>query len=81
MKEVMILTKEEGDELKEMRRILDQTHQNLSRLVFGKSSPAEQEKALERSLYAVGQVNDTLREILDGVYDPSEGTLKEVDIG
>lgn len=80
MKEVMILTKEEGDELKEMRRILDGVHHTLSRVVFGHLSPAEQKRLLERALYGEGQVNDTLREILDGTYDPSEGTLREVEI-
>lgn len=80
MREVLILTKEEGEEVKEMRRILDGVHHTLSKVVFEHLSPAEQKKALERALYGAGQVNDTLREILDGVYDPSEGTLREVEI-
>lgn len=80
MREVLILTKEEGEEVKEMRRILDAVHHTLSRVVFEHLSPAEQTRLLERALYGEGQVNDTLREILDGIYDPSEGTLREVEI-
>lgn len=80
MREVLILTKEEGEEVKEMRRILDGVHHTLSRVVFEHLSPAEQTRLLERALYGEGQVNDTLREILDGTYDPSKGTLREVEI-
>lgn len=72
MKQAVILTKQEAEELELMVKVLGRAVTDLNHLYYGKETRPE---LLGQSLTFVSRSQDTLRAILNGDYDPEFHSL------